>query len=94
MSILLWRGPAVLFYLIGLTLLSQNAGAQPRCPPGQVESGGRCGAPAWICVSKNPQGKWGRAWSNNRDRASQRALEACNRRNLGCSAPTCTSGRR
>lgn len=93
MSILPWRGPAVLVVLIGVTLLSQNASAQPRCPPGQIESGGRCRAPAWICVSKNPQGTWGRGWSNNRDTAIQRALDECNRRGLGCSTPTCKSSR-
>ncbi len=58
MSILLWRGPAVLVGLIGVTLLSQNASAQPKCLPGQIESRGRCQAPAWICVSRDPQGKW------------------------------------
>ena len=93
MSIFLWLGPAVLVGLIGVTLLSQNASAQPKCPPGQIESRGRCQTPAWICVSRDPQGRWGRGWSNNRDTASQRALAECYRRGQGCSAPTCTSGR-
>ena len=94
MSILLWRGPAVVAGLIGVILLSQNASAQPKCPPGRIESGGRCQTPAWICVSQNTQGRWGRGWSNNLDKASQRALAECTRRYLGCSTPTCRSGRR
>jgi hypothetical protein len=38
MSILLWRGPAVLVGLIGVTLLSQNASAQPKCPLGKLKA--------------------------------------------------------
>ena len=92
MSILLWRGPAVLVGLIGVTFSPRMLVLSPNASRGKLKA---------VDVVKHqlgfacprPQGGWGRGWSNNRDIASQRALAECYRRGQGCSNPTCTSGR-
>ncbi len=84
--------------VIGL-IDTHKADADVHCLPGQkaVEIGRdfhRCDPVAWICKSQGPNGHpRGQGWSNNRERASQRALAECTRRPGGqaCSSPTCSS---
>ncbi|SHM33124.1 hypothetical protein SAMN05444321_5992 [Bradyrhizobium lablabi] len=77
-------------------IASHKADADVHCLPGTkaVEIGRdfhRCDPVAWICKSQGANGHWGQGWSDNRDRATQRAIAECSSHGGGqaCSNTTC-----
>ena len=77
MSILLWRGPAVLVGLIGVPYSPRMLVLSPNASLGKLKAVDVVRHQLGFACPGTRKAEWGRGWSNNRDTASQRALAEC-----------------